>query len=74
MRQSKKRRSVYSGSAALIQAQHFLRKPQESQPFILSSYGEDDIAKRLIWQAVFAACLMHLGSAVADSPYYNSQF
>ncbi len=54
-------------------AQHFLRKPQESQPFILSSYGEDDIAKRLIWQAVFAACLC-IGSAVAAAFIINSQF
>jgi len=38
-------------------ARHYLRKPQEHQPFILSSYGEDDLAKRFYWQALLAAAL-----------------
>lgn len=54
-------------------AQHFLRKPQESQPFILSSHGEDDIAKRFYWQAVLAACLC-IVSALGATYIINTQF
>ena len=54
-------------------ANHYLRKPQENQPFILSSYGEDDIAKRFVWQAVFAACLC-IASALASAYIINAQF
>lgn len=53
-------------------AQHFLRKPQESQPFILSSFGEDDIAKRFYWQAVLAAVVC-IGSALAVTYIINTQ-
>ena len=45
-------------------AQHYLRKPQENRPFVLSSYGEDAIAKRLRWQALLAG-LVCVGSALA---------
>ncbi len=54
-------------------AQHFLRKPQESQPFILSSYGEDDIAKRFFWQAILAGCLC-IASALGATYIINTQF
>ena len=54
-------------------AQHFLRKPQENQPFILSSHGEDDIAKRFYWQAALAAgvCIV---SALGATYIINTQF
>lgn len=54
-------------------AQHYLRKPQESQPFILSSYGEDDIAKRFYWQAILAACLC-IASSLGVAYIINTQF
>lgn len=54
-------------------AQHYLRKPEENQPFILSSYGEDDIAKRFYWQAVIGACIC-IGSALAAAYVINTQF
>lgn len=52
--------------------QHYLRKPEENQPFILSSYGEDDIAKRFYWQALLAACLC-LASALGAAYIINTQ-
>lgn len=54
-------------------AQHYLRKPQESQPFILSSYGEDDIAKRFYKQALLAACIC-IASALGAAYIINTQF
>jgi hypothetical protein len=54
-------------------AQHFLGKPQESQPFILSSHGEDDIAKRFVWQAIFAACIC-IASGLGAAYIINTQF
>ena len=54
-------------------AQHFLRKPGEQQPFILSSYGEDDIAKRFYWQALFAGIIC-VGSALGIAYMINAQF
>ena len=54
-------------------AQHFLRKPQENQPFILSSHGEDDIAKRFYWQAALAAGLC-IVSALGATYIINTQF
>lgn len=54
-------------------AQHYLRKPEENQPFILSSYGEDDIAKRFYWQAAIGACIC-IGSALAAAYVINTQF
>lgn len=58
-------------SAAPVQ--HYLRKPEESQPFILSSYGEDDIAKRLYWQALLGACLC-IACALGAAYIINTQF
>lgn len=54
-------------------AQHFLRKPEEKQPFILSSYGEDDIAKRFYWQAILGACVC-IGCALGATYIINTQF
>lgn len=48
-------------------AQHFLRQPQENQPFILSNYGEDEIAQRWYWQAIFAGCICIASSVVLVS-------
>ena len=53
-------------------AQHYLRKPQEGQPFILSSYGEDDIAKRFYWQAILGAVLC-IASALGAAYIINTQ-
>ena len=38
-------------------AQHFLRKPQEKQSFVLSSSGEEDIATRFNQQAIFGTII-----------------
>jgi len=54
-------------------AEHYLRKPQESQPFILSSYGEDDIAKRFYRQAILGAFIC-IASALGAAYIINTQF
>lgn len=43
-------------------AQNHLARPRESQPFILSSYGEDELARRFFWQAAAGAVLCLLGA------------
>lgn len=43
-------------------AQHYMRQPREGQPFVLSNYGEDDIAKRLYWRAFFGGVLCIAGA------------
>ncbi|RJG14433.1 hypothetical protein D3879_14155 [Pseudomonas cavernicola] len=43
-------------------AQNHLAQPRESQPFILSSYGEDDMARQFRWQAAAGAVLCLLGA------------
>ncbi|WP_137887862.1 GIDE domain-containing protein [Pseudomonas sp. 2FE] len=43
-------------------AQNHLARPREAQPFILSSHGEDDLARRFYWQAAAAAVLCLLGA------------
>jgi len=54
-------------------AQHYLRKPEEKQPFILSSYGEDDIARRFYWQAILGACVC-IACALGAAYIINTQF
>jgi hypothetical protein len=41
-------------------ARHQLSKPRESQPFVLSCAGEDELARRFYWQAAggFVLCLV----------------
>ena len=41
---------------------HELRKPTEGQPFILSSHGEDQLARRFYWQALLGAVACLLGA------------
>lgn len=53
-------------------AQHYLRKPQEKQPFILSSYGEDDIAKRFYWQALLGTVVC-IAAALGAAYIINTQ-
>lgn len=43
-------------------AQHFMRKPDERQPYILSSHGEDAIARKLRWQSLGGAVVCILGA------------
>ncbi|AYC35133.1 hypothetical protein D3880_18090 [Pseudomonas cavernae] len=43
--------------------QDHLARPREAQPFILSSYGEDDLARQFHWQAAGAAVLCLAGAA-----------
>ncbi|MCY1527973.1 E3 Ubiquitin ligase [compost metagenome] len=45
-------------------ALNHLRRPPESQPFLLSSHGEDVLARQFRWQALFGAVLC-VGGAVA---------
>jgi hypothetical protein len=39
-----------------------LRRPPESQPFILSSHGEDVLARGFYWQAAGGAALCLVGA------------
>ncbi len=48
--------------ASLEPDQHRLAKPSESQPFILSSHGEDEVARRFRWQAVGSGLLCMAGA------------
>lgn len=52
--------------------QHYLGKPQNAQPFILSSHGEDEIAKRFYRQALLAAVIC-IAAALAAAYIINSQ-
>lgn len=52
-------------------AQHFMRKPDENQPFILSSHGEDALARKLRWQSLGGA-LVCLGGALATAYVLNA--
>ncbi|MCY1381033.1 hypothetical protein D9M69_689030 [compost metagenome] len=45
-------------------AMNHLRRPSEAQPFLLSSHGEDVLARQFRWQALFGAALC-VGGAVA---------
>lgn len=45
-------------------ARHQLSKPRESQPFVLSCAGEDELARRFYWQAA-AGFVLCLAGAVA---------
>jgi hypothetical protein len=45
-------------------ALNHMRRPKESQPFLLSSHGEDVLARQFRWQALFGAMLC-VGGAVA---------
>ena len=43
-------------------ARHELRKPAQAQPFILSSHGEDQLARQFYGQALLAAAVCLLGA------------
>ncbi|MDH4609558.1 GIDE domain-containing protein [Pseudomonas sp. BN102] len=45
-------------------AMNHMRRPAESQPFLLASHGEDVLARQFRWQALFGAVLC-VGGAVA---------
>ncbi len=53
--------------------QYYLRKPQEKQPFVLSSYAEKDIAKRFKRQALVGAFFCML-SALGGAYLINTHF
>jgi hypothetical protein len=53
----------HRGTSAAPALNH-LRRPPESQPFLLSSHGEDVLARQFRWQALFGA-LLCVGGAVA---------
>ncbi len=53
-------------------AQYYLRKPQEKQPFVLSSYAEDVIAKRFNRQAILGA-LICIACALGAAYLINTQ-
>lgn len=48
------------------EVQHQLQRPQESYPFILSNYGEDELARSFYWQAAGGA-LFCLAGALATA-------
>lgn len=50
--------------ASTAPALNHLRRPAEAQPFLLSSHGEDVLARHFRWQALFGA-LLCVGGAVA---------
>lgn len=56
----------------LAPAQHALGKPVEAQPFILSSKGEDELARGFRWQAL-AGALICLAGALASAWLLNTQ-
>ncbi len=58
--------------ASLAPDQHHLSKPSESQPFILSCQGEDEIARGFRWQALGAG-LLCLAGALATAWLSNNQ-
>jgi hypothetical protein len=43
--------------ASGVPAQNQLSKPREAQPFILSNFGEDELARRFYWEAAGGAAL-----------------
>ena len=57
---------------SLEPARHQLIKPAEGQPFILSSKGEDDLARGFRWQALAGAVLCLVG-ALATAWLLNTQ-
>ncbi|MGH8353605.1 MAG: GIDE domain-containing protein [Pseudomonas sp.] len=52
--------------------QHHLARPREAQPFILSSHGEDDLARQFRWQAAGSGILC-LAGALATAYLLNSR-
>jgi hypothetical protein len=58
--------------AALAPVQNELRKPTEKQPFILSSKGEDELARGFRWHAL-AGAILCLGGALAGAWLINNQ-
>ncbi|MDT4873429.1 hypothetical protein FQZ97_1086740 [compost metagenome] len=50
--------------ASAAPAQNHMRRPGEAQPFLLSSHGEDVLARQFRWQALLGA-LLCMGGAVA---------
>lgn len=52
-------------------ARHFMRKPDENLPFILSSNGEDALARSLRWQSFWGA-LLCIGGALATAYLFNA--
>ncbi len=48
--------------ASLQPAQNIMRRPGEAQPFLLSSSGEDDVARSFQWQAAAGAVACLLGA------------
>jgi len=51
--------------SSLQPAQHQLARPREAQPFILSSHGEDDLARQFRWQAAGSGILCLAGALAA---------
>ena len=47
---------------SLQPARHELRKPAQAQPFILSSHGEDQLARQFYWQALAGGVVCLLGA------------
>lgn len=47
---------------SLQPAQHQMGKPSQAQPFILSSHGEDQLARQFHWQALAGAVVCLLGA------------
>ncbi|MGQ7817507.1 GIDE domain-containing protein [Metapseudomonas furukawaii] len=50
--------------ASVAPAVNQMRRPRESQPFLLSSHGEDELARHFRWQAL-AGALLCVAGAVA---------
>ena len=47
---------------SLQPVRHELRKPAQAQPFILSSHGEDQLARQFYWQALAGGVVCLLGA------------
>ncbi|TDQ40220.1 GIDE domain-containing protein [Thiopseudomonas denitrificans] len=55
---------------ATAPAGHFMRKPDENLPFILSSHGEDQLARKLRWKSLGGA-LLCIAGALASAHVLN---
>lgn len=55
---------------AQVPAAHYMRKPDENLPYILSSHGEDELARRLRWKSLGGA-LLFLAGALATVHVLN---
>lgn len=57
---------------SILPSRHFMRKPGENLPYLVSSYGEEVLARKLRWKSL-AGALLCLGGALATSYVISQQ-